>query len=78
MQTRIDSLNKKQQETSSDVFEFDWVKRLLELGRIEALDRDIIVEMIHEIKVFEDRRIRIIYNFSDELDHLFDTDGFFE
>ena len=35
------------------------------------LDRDIIVEMIHEIKIYEDHKIVITYNFSDELENLF-------
>ncbi len=56
-----------------DIMENQWVRRLLELGSIERLDRDIVTEMVHEIKIYENHTIKIIYNFSDELQHLFKT-----
>lgn len=49
-----------------DVFEIPWIKHLLEFGTVEKLDREIIVEMIHEIQVFDTNKIKIIYNFSAE------------
>lgn len=60
-------------ETTPDIFESPWVKRLLELKSIEELDRDIVVEMIHEIKVFDNHKIKIIYNFSNKPESLFQT-----
>ena len=54
-----------------DVFETPWLRRLLELKDIEALDRDIVVEMIDEVIVYENRKIKIRYNFGNELEHLF-------
>lgn len=68
---QLSSLEAKAEQTTRDIFELPWVKRLLELRTIESLDRDIVVEMIHEIKVYEDHRIRITYNFSDELADVF-------
>lgn len=69
---QVEALEEKKKENiTEDVFETPWLKRLLELKDIEALDRDIVVEMISEIKVYENRKIKIIYNFSDELEHLF-------
>lgn len=62
---------KKQANTAEDVFETPWVKRLLELRGIESLDREIVADMIHEIRVYENHRIKIVYNFSNELEHLF-------
>ena len=62
---------KADREHMTSVFETPWIKRLLELGDVECLDREIVVEMLHEIRVYEDRRIVIVYNFSDELDDLF-------
>ena len=62
---------KKKDNVTEDVFETPWLKRLLELKDIGALDRDIVVEMISEIKVYENRKIKIIYNFGNELEHLF-------
>ncbi|MCI8668033.1 MAG: recombinase family protein [Lachnospiraceae bacterium] len=57
-----------------DIMENHWVRRLLDLGSIEQLDRDIVMEMVHEIKIFEDHKIKIVYNFSDELQDLFKTE----
>lgn len=62
---------KKKGNVTEDVFETPWLKRLLELKDIEALDRDIVVEMISEIKVYENRKIKITYNFGNKLEHLF-------
>ena len=58
-------------EADRDIFDIPWVKRLLEQHSIETLDRDIVVEMLHEIKIYENRKIEIIYNFSDEPEALF-------
>lgn len=62
---------KKKDNVTEDIFELPWLKRLLELRDIKELDRDIIVEMIDEIIVYENRKIKIRYNFGDELEHLF-------
>jgi site-specific DNA recombinase len=62
---------KKKDEITEDIFETPWLKRLLELGDIEELDREIVVEMIHEVTVYENHRIKIQYNFSNEFEHLF-------
>ena len=62
---------KKKENVTEDVFETPWLRRLLELKDIEALDRDIVVEMIDEVIVYENRKIKIRYNFGNELEHLF-------
>ena len=64
---------KKKDNVTVDVFETPWLKRLLELKDIESLDRDIVVEMISEIRVYENRKIKITYNFGNELEHLFSS-----
>ena len=64
---------KKSDSITDDVFDTPWLKRLLELKDIEKLDREIVVEMISEIKVYENRKIKITYNFSNELEHLFSS-----
>ena len=75
-----EELYKKQTETleermkesvTEDVFQTPWLKRLLEMRDIEKLDRDMIVEMIDQIVVYENRKIKIRYNFGNELEHLF-------
>lgn len=63
----------KSEDTQMSVFNHPWVKRLLQLGHIEKLDRNIVVEMIDEIIIYENRRLKIRYNFSDELAHLFSS-----
>lgn len=45
----------------------------MELKDIEELDRDIIVEMIDQITVYENRKLKISYNFGNELEHLFSS-----
>ena len=77
-----EELYKKQTETleekvkesvTKDVFQTPWLKRLLEMKEIEKLDRDMIVEMIDQIVVYENRKIKIRYNFGNELEHLFSS-----
>ena len=72
MVRQLTSLEERQElEADTDIFETPWVKRLFELRSVERLDRDIVVEMLHEIKVYENHKIEITYNFSDELAALF-------
>lgn len=68
-------LIEKQQNTEAapDLFNSPWIKYLLEHRGIQGLDRDIVVEMIHEIKIYENKKIKIIYNFSNEPESLFNT-----
>ena len=71
---QIENLNEqKNNVVTSDIFHTPWLKRLLEMKDIEALDRDIITEMISEIKVYENHRIKITYNFGNQLEHLFSS-----
>lgn len=58
---------KKKDDITEDIFEMPWLKRLLEIKYIEKLDREIVAEMISEIKVYENHRLKIVYNFSNEL-----------
>lgn len=48
-----------------------WCRYLLEHKSIDRLDREIIVEMIHRIEIYDSHRIKIIYNFSKEDKHTF-------
>lgn len=72
----IHLLNQKKEfyvneQKSLDKFhDIPWIKKLLELQYIEVLDRDILYEMIDQIIVYNDRTIKIIYRFSDELNTL--------
>lgn len=44
-----------------------WVRELLRLGRLAALDRVTVAETVREIRVFEDGSVEITYRFSEEL-----------
>ena len=71
---QIETLEEKKNENVTEsIFETPWLRRLLELKDIEELDRDIIVEMIDQITVYENRKIKISYNFGNELEHLFSS-----
>lgn len=61
---------KCQRENEVHVWELPWVKQLLDYKRIDKLTRDIIVEMIDTIYIYNDKRIKIRYNFSNEFEHL--------
>lgn len=75
LNNQIAQLQKKQtNQTDTDIYSNPWIKRLLELRDIQELDRQIVVEMIHEIKVYENHKIVITYNFSDELEALLNSD----
>ena len=45
------------------------MKRLLEMKDIEKLDRVEIVEMVDQIVVYENCKIKIRYNFGNELEN---------
>lgn len=64
----LDDEKAKEKALQSNV----WIKTLLERKEVDEIDREIVLDMVHEIQVYEDNTIKIIYNFSDELDHLFD------
>ena len=54
-----------------DIFKIPWINRLITHSSVETLDRGIVVEMLQEIKVYENYKIEITYNFSEELAALF-------
>lgn len=71
---QIETLEKrKNEQITPDILKIPWLKRLLELKDIEELDREIIVEMIDQIVVYENKKIKISYNFSNELEYLFSS-----
>lgn len=70
LQAEISELKKRTSKREA-VQENPWVQELLKCGRIKELDRATVVKLIRCIEVFEDRTIKITYNFSDEFDYLF-------
>ena len=61
-----ETVRRKQQEAMTPLS-----PRLLEQKRFQQLSRSIIVEMVQEILIYENHRIRIRYRFSDEAKNLF-------
>ena len=68
LQNKIDTINQIRDEQTITVN--PWIERLLQYEDIEHLDRETVVEMISMIYVYENNTVRIIYNFSDELEML--------
>lgn len=75
LKVQIEELEKREitSNRSAGLLKTPWIRRLLEVRDIDKLDRDIVVEMIHEIKVYETHKIKITYNFTNELQALFKT-----
>lgn len=47
-----------------------WIEKLLEINAVEHLDRGIVADMIDMIYIYNNKTIKIVYNFSDELETL--------
>ncbi len=56
-------------EKMINVSEPSWPQKLPNLEAIEKLDRQTVVEMISEIRIFENHRIKITYNFPNVLEN---------
>lgn len=67
-------ISKEEAETygEEDVFQNTWIRALLDTHSMVDLTRDIVIEMIDCIQVYEGHKIKIVYNFSDELESLFE------
>ncbi|MCH5279983.1 MAG: recombinase family protein [Lachnospiraceae bacterium] len=59
-------MKQKEEKNITSVFGKIWINSLLEHHRIEYLDRNVVVEMLHEIRIYKDHRIEIIYNLAYE------------
>lgn len=66
----IDQVNRLQMQ--ADGFN-PWMERLLRHRELHHLDRNMVVEMISMIYLYEDNTVKIVYNFSDELESLLNT-----
>ena len=68
LQNKIEMINQIREEHSITVN--PWIDRLVQCEDIEHLDRETVVEMISMIYVYENHTVKVIYNFSDELEML--------
>lgn len=71
IQSKIEGINHmmESQSFSSN----PWIDKLLQNGQLGQLDRETVVEMISMIYIYEGQQIKIIYNFSDELEALLEN-----
>ena len=67
MQNTIISSQKNVAENNQ---QFPWLERLLQKGKIEELDRGTVADTIDAIYVSDNKEIKIVYRFSDELETL--------
>ena len=65
----LDTKNRENPE--EDRFRITWLEKLMDLKEIESLDRETVVEMISEIRIYENHKIKIIYNFENEPEQFF-------
>lgn len=68
LQSKIDIINEVKE--SNTITTNPWIERLLQCGELEHLDRQIVVEMVSMIYIYENKTVKIVYNFSDELEAL--------
>lgn len=50
---------------AGDAFFSPWIQKLLKSGQITELTREVVSEMVDTVYVFHDRRIQIVYKFSE-------------
>ena len=65
--SKIDQINQMKTQLHINT---PWIEKLLQCGKLYQLDRETVVEMISMIYIYEDNKIKIVYNFSDELETL--------
>lgn len=68
---KIGVLNENVEE--STITSNPWIEKLLNHEELDHLDRETIVEMISMIYIYENDTIKIVYNFSNELEVLLNT-----
>jgi hypothetical protein len=56
-----------QSQTAPEGLETPWVDKLLQQGKLTALDRPTLVQAVAKIRVFQDKRLEITYRFSQDL-----------
>lgn len=75
LKQEIQTLTAKLQKAPETLLkESKWVQELLKYNKIKELDRDIVLKMVHNIYVYENNKIEITYNFTDELDALLNSE----
>lgn len=67
LKKQLESLeSRKSTQELTDILSMPWVQHMLEYREVEHLDRDIVTSMLHEIKIYQDNKIKVVYRFDDE------------
>lgn len=67
---KIDLLEKQAKENNDDVFQNEWLTKLIEQKEIDCLDRSILADFIDYIEIGEDKKITITWNCPTEINKL--------
>lgn len=57
--------NKKQTSQSENILDITWVKKFLEMKKILSLNKDMVIEWVNNIYIYENNHVKIEYNLSD-------------
>ena len=66
LEKQLAYLKEEDEKECRDISEAPWIKHLLETKEAGCLDRNTVMVMLQEIKVYEEHKIKIIYNFAPE------------
>ena len=73
-QVLLHQLSQLQETKETDSQAKPWIKKLLQMGKLQELDRVTLAQTVKEIRVFENKRIEIQYLFSDTLRSVLEQD----
>ncbi|MDF2884562.1 MAG: Site-specific recombinase [Clostridiaceae bacterium] len=67
---KLEILTKEELDVQEQIIENSKVKQLREIGKVDELDRNIIIEFFDKIQIFESGEIEITYKFDDIINEL--------
>lgn len=74
-QVLLHQISQLQETEEIDAPTKPWIENLLQIGKLEELDRVTLAQTVKEIRVFEENRIEIQYLFSDTLRSILEQDA---
>lgn len=67
LKKQLESLeSRKKTQELPNTLSIPWVRHMLEYREVEHLDREIVTSMLHEIRIYQDNKIKVVYRFDDE------------
>ena len=74
-QVLLHQISQLQETEEIDAPTKPWIENLLQIGKLEELDRVTLAQTVKEIRVFEENRIEIQYLFSEALRSILEQDA---